>query len=106
MLFFSYLRFMRPSATFIYSSDVGRGFSLAAPPKYVHGDSNPEGLPYRIEIPIRFKLGWVLKGKTPNNFSFLPTPKSPPERGLFCSPLGVRGGFIPLERRNILRLYN
>ncbi len=43
---------IRPSAAFISSSDVGQGFSLAPPPEYIHEDSNPKGLFYRIEIPI------------------------------------------------------
>ncbi len=69
MLFFSYLRFIRSSATFVFYETVGRGFSLA-PPMNIHaGESNPKGLPYvtfitvvarralplqnRFEIPIR-----------------------------------------------------
>ncbi|UJS15927.1 MAG: hypothetical protein L3J17_08335 [Candidatus Jettenia sp.] len=35
--------------------NVGQGFSLASQPEcmYQYRDSNPKGLPYRIEIPIR-----------------------------------------------------
>ncbi|KAA0248772.1 MAG: hypothetical protein DWB56_12685 [Candidatus Jettenia sp.] len=67
---------------------------------------------------LNVKSVWVLKGKTPNNFSFYP-PLNPLPRGDFYTPLlrggwgcvpllgGVRGGFsISLERRKTLRLSN
>ncbi|GAB61326.1 conserved hypothetical protein [Candidatus Jettenia caeni] len=38
-----------------YILDVGQDFSLASPPEHVHRDSNPKGLPYRIEIPKHLK---------------------------------------------------